>query len=434
MALDRDILPRNQSLSNNSIKNPKPNRDLRVEYSSVKQEARISDKTDAQVRSQPIGLIYCAPKLKRVLKVVWTLILLAYVVVLPVLVMILFRDYSESIQRLDSLQERWKLHIDQESTQEKNRPKRNAAKAMREAFNVHRNCSATIQEFKRKFHFTELKLKAHQKRIQRLIKAGTNSTVCLCKQLLAAPVCTCEAAVEEAHGDSKRGPRGPPGDRGPQGDTGTKGPRGPSGKPGVNGTCKLKTLDEIKISTTYFRWGRKACPKSAVTVFGGYMASSKTRPRRTGGGTNYVCLPSTNITYSNFNLDPLSSLVTSSIDGVKYGNKHLFKTKLVHTLDRLALCSVCQRFRKTTSLMIPGNSTCPKDWTFEYRGFLMADSEKRTDFICVDESAEGGGSSLSTDLHIGTLVYVNAKWPNCFANKCATNSGTKTLRCVVCSM
>eukprot|EP00795_Rhopilema_esculentum_P017265 gene17265-8828_t len=423
MALDRDILPRNQSLSNNSIKNPKPNRDLRVEYSSVKQEARISDKTDAQVRSQPIGLIYCAPKLKRVLKVVWTLILLAYVVVLPVLVMILFRDYSESIQRLDSLQERWKLHIDQESTQEKNRPKRNAAKAMREAFNVHRNCSATIQEFKRKFHFTELKLKAHQKRLSlmndMMLKQVKATDFCINQEgrLLemnmffivgnlkveipkakSSYVCTCEAAVEEAHGDSKkRGPRGPPGDRGPQGDTGTKGPRGPSGKPG-------------------------------------YMASSKTRPRRTGGGTNYVCLPSTNITYSNFNLDPLSSLVTSSIDGVKYGNKHLFKTKLVHTLDRLALCSVCQRFRKTTSLMIPGNSTCPKDWTFEYRGFLMADSEKRTDFICVDESAEGGGSSLSTDLHIGTLVYVNAKWPNCFANKCATNSGTKTLRCVVCSM
>ena len=62
MALDRDVLPRNQSLSNNSIKNPKPCRDLRVEYSSVKQEARIADKTDAQIRTQPIGLIYCAPK------------------------------------------------------------------------------------------------------------------------------------------------------------------------------------------------------------------------------------------------------------------------------------------------------------------------------------------------------------------------------------
>ena len=164
MALDRDILPRNQSLSNNSIKNPKPNRELRVEYSSVKQEARISDKTDAQIRTQPIGLIYCAPKLKKVLKVVWTVILLAYVIVLPILVMMLFRDYSNSVKHLDGLEEEWKNHLDQGKSEGKKRPTRNADNIMKKAFTGHTNCSRSVRELKLKLEILQKRLAAHEKR------------------------------------------------------------------------------------------------------------------------------------------------------------------------------------------------------------------------------------------------------------------------------
>ena len=167
MALDRDVLPRNQSLSNNSIKNPKPNRELRVEYSSVKQEARISDKTDAQIRTQPIGLIYCAPKLKRVLKVVWTIILLAYVIVLPILVMILFRDYSNSLRELDRLQEEWKTHLDREKAHEgKKRPTRNADGTMLKSFLHHTNCSRSVRELQNRLRILQRRLTAHEKRYE----------------------------------------------------------------------------------------------------------------------------------------------------------------------------------------------------------------------------------------------------------------------------
>ena len=165
MALDRDVLPRNQSLSNNSIKNPKASRELRVEYSAVKQEARISDKTDAQIRTQPIGLIYCAPKLKRVLKVVWTVVLLVYVVVLPILVMMLYRNYSNSLQQLDRLQERWKIHLDQEKGHMgKKRPTRNADDTMQEAFRQHTNCSRTVREMQEKLKTLQSRLTAHETR------------------------------------------------------------------------------------------------------------------------------------------------------------------------------------------------------------------------------------------------------------------------------
>lgn len=165
MALDRDVLPRNQSLSNNSLKNPKASRELRVEYSSVKQEARISDKTDAQIRTQPIGLIYCAPKLKRVVKVIWTVVLLGYVVVLPILLMMLYTDYSNSLRQLDRLQERWKIHLDQEKGHVgKKRPTRNADETMYQAFRKHSNCSRSVREMQKKLKIMQSRLTAHETR------------------------------------------------------------------------------------------------------------------------------------------------------------------------------------------------------------------------------------------------------------------------------
>ena len=171
MALDRDVLPRNQSLSNSSIKNPKPNRELRVEYSSVKQEARISDKTDVQIRTQPIGLIYCAPKLRRILKVLWTLILLAYVIVLPILVMMLFRDYSNSLKELDRLKESWKIRVDQIKPNEgKNRPARNADRTMHLAFRKHSNCSRSVREMQQNLKLLQSRLAIQEERFVAILR------------------------------------------------------------------------------------------------------------------------------------------------------------------------------------------------------------------------------------------------------------------------
>ena len=171
MALDRDFLKRNQSLSNNSLKYPKTNRELKVEYSSVKQEAKIADKTDTQIRTQPIGLIYCAPKLKKVVKVIWTLTLLAYVVVLPVLIMILFKDYSNSLVRIEKLKEKWQLHIDQEEKvkkkddeKEKTRQKRGASIPMSEAFKKHRKCSEDLAKMDIKVKNLKKLLELHESR------------------------------------------------------------------------------------------------------------------------------------------------------------------------------------------------------------------------------------------------------------------------------
>ncbi len=85
--------------------------------------------------------------------------------------------------------------------------------------------------------------------------------------------------------------------------------------------------------------------------------------------------------------------------------------------------------------MFPGNTTCPKEWTKEYNGFIMADSNKKTDFICVDESAEGQGGSLTGVPYVGSLDFVTVKWPYCSSGECGTDSkNDNALKCVVCSM
>jgi len=425
MALDRDFLPRNHSLSNNSLKNPKPNRELTVEYSSVKQEARISDKTDTQIRTQPIGLIYCAPKLKRVLKVVWTLILLAYVVVLPILVMILFRDYSNSLQELDRIQKRWKAHIDQVKGG-KTRSARAADETMHKAFRKHTNCSRSVQAMQLKMEELQKKLAAHEKRIKNLTEASKNSTNTLCQLMLMTPECTCDSSKKT----EKHGKIGPKGDRGPKGDIGLPGPIGQQGPPGINASCTLKALEEVKISTTYFRWGRRACPKAAKKVFTGFIATPYSINTRTGGGTNYICLPSDNIKYAKTDNSQITGLAVSFIDGVKYGSRNFFKTENDSSLDHSAVCSVCQRSSMSVTLMIPGKTNCPSKWAIEYRGYLMADPRKRTQFICVDESAEGYGKSVSQNHNIGSLEFVSAKGSTCDSKDCEKDG----FKCVVCSI
>lgn len=170
------------------------------------------------------------------------------------------------------------------------------------------------------------------------------------------------------------------------------------------------------------------------------MASPHDNEQRTGGGTNYVCLPSGNVTYAKTNTRSTTSSKTSYIDGVKYGSRDLFKTTDPLFLYGRAVCTACQHFGKTITLMIPGIGSCPKNgkgqkWTTEYSGYLMADSRRKTDFICVDRNAESDGKSLRETRTIGRLNFVTAKWPDCFANKCGVYNNTESaLRCVVCSM
>ena len=125
MALDRDITPRTNSFNSSStLKSYKP-RELRVDYHAVPEDAKVVgvSHSDVQISTQPIeiGLIYCAPKLKGAVKVAWTTMLIIYTVVVPVLVLLLYRDLSENVIKIDKLQRRLAIHLQQEPQTRKSR-------------------------------------------------------------------------------------------------------------------------------------------------------------------------------------------------------------------------------------------------------------------------------------------------------------------------
>ena len=110
--------------------------------------------------------------------------------------------------------------------------------------------------------------------------------------------------------DGRDGERGPPGDRGnmgppgpkgsagergqgvvgPQGTTGLQGPSGPKGATGPMGLPGPQGVPS-NCAGMYVRWGRTTCPvnQSTELVYSGRAGGS--RYRKTGGATNYLCMP-----------------------------------------------------------------------------------------------------------------------------------------------
>ena len=80
------------------------------------------------------------------------------------------------------------------------------------------------------------------------------------------------------------GEGGPQGFIGPQGTTGREGATGPMGLPGPQGV-------PCNCAQTYVRWGRTTCPvnQSTELVYSGRAGGSWWS--KTGGATNYLCMP-----------------------------------------------------------------------------------------------------------------------------------------------
>ena len=54
---------------------------------------------------------------------------------------------------------------------------------------------------------------------------------------------------------------------------------------------------------------------------------------------------------------------------IKYEQVNIFPSKHDHNVP----CAVCYTSTKSTKLMIPAQTTCPKSWTTEYVGYLMTE-------------------------------------------------------------
>ncbi|XP_072021052.1 uncharacterized protein [Amphiura filiformis] len=223
----------------------------------------------------------------------------------------------------------------------------------------------------------------------------------------------------------------------PTGSVGQEGPAGSSQPPSSpsleepRGTSGPKGHPEPSPPTSgslYIRWGRSECPSTASFVYEGIVGGS--HHSHTGGAANYLCLP----------LDTEDLQVDAGISGDR---SFLYSTEyriysfapLSHLLHHDVPCAVCRVTGRSTQLMIPAKTTCPADWTSEYKGYMMSasyDYDHQTEYVCVDENAEarvGNNSSAG-----GSYMYpVEA---TCGTNglPCLPYVAGKELTCVVCTI
>ena len=95
-------------------------------------------------------------------------------------------------------------------------------------------------------------------------------------------------------------------------------------------------------------------------------------------------------------------------------------------------CVVCNIRRRTSTIMIPGKTSCHAGWNLEYSVYLMPgwyNHDAATDYYCDDKDAEalpGGVANENGKL----LHFVEAR---CGFLKCPPYKDGWELTCVVCS-
>ena len=146
---------------------------------------------------------------------------------------------------------------------------------------------------------------------------------------------------------------------------------------------------------TYIRWGRDDCPTTEGTelVYSGLAGGS--RFSESGGGSNYLCLP-TDPQYLNFT--NARSTQRAYVYGAEYEIFDIDAFESVHDHD--VPCALCFTSTRATATMIPARIDCPIAWTREYFGYLMAgrfNQDNSPKFECVDVDPETVPNSDNDD-------------------------------------
>ena len=122
---------------------------------------------------------------------------------------------------------------------------------------------------------------------------------------------------------------------------------------------------------------------------------------------------------------------------VKFGEVADSRKRKIHRpLDNHGVfCTVC-RTESSLEIMVPGSYLCPVGWKFEYKGYLMAQRDRRTttEYICVDADSQGIANTTATggdrDQSFLSLVQYKCLDPSCGEYYTYKH---KELACVVCS-
>ncbi|GFU03140.1 uncharacterized protein TNCV_2720551 [Trichonephila clavipes] len=100
-------------------------------------------------------------------------------------------------------------------------------------------------------------------------------------------------------------------------------------------------------------------------------------------------------------------------------------------------CAFCRSPHRTTLIVKPGDSECPKNWTKEYNGLMMAPgrSDPKGEYVCMDlhmQQPSGIITFGTTDeSHVFKVEEVSVQ---CGSIPCGPYKEDQPVPCVVCSI
>ena len=158
-----------------------------------------------------------------------------------------------------------------------------------------------------------------------------------------------------------------------------------------------------------------------------------------GGGSNFLCLPEepqwkTHIGGHQTHTGMLYGVEYELFNSGRYHNNIFAETNSGRPLlDNPAACAVCYTSHRSTILMIPARTQCPRRWATEYEGYLVSEFStreyrKRSSYACWDEAPEIASGGVSQNQAVISPVKVQ-----CGSLPCSTFVDEKELTCVVCS-
>ena len=231
--------------------------------------------------------------------------------------------------------------------------------------------------------------------------------------------------------DGRDGERGIPGERGEKGAQGRAGEKGQKGQQGVQGITG-PAGSVMNCGQIYVRWGRTTCTgnQSTELVYSGRAGGSWYG--RTGGATNYLCMPD-NPDYLQYDSDVEGP---NYVYGVEYNPVYGQPLRVNPNVNGHNVpCAVCMAVSRCSLLMIPGKTSCPVSWTTEYVGYLMSGYQTHAlprTYECVDKDPESvpGLNAVGWDSGSGIFSHVEA---SCNGMACPPYVAGRELTCVVCT-
>ncbi|GFT95197.1 MACPF domain-containing protein [Nephila pilipes] len=190
----------------------------------------------------------------------------------------------------------------------------------------------------------------------------------------------------------------------------------------------------------YNYWGRSECEGAGTkTVMSGVMSSSQSG--QNGGSSELICAPT-----NPENPDPLQYFPSYDpkdedqlfenllISPIIY-NGELEKYKPM-TFKQVA-CARCRSSHRTTLITKPGDSACPKNWTKEYNGLMMAPgrNDPKGDCVCMDLHMQPPSGNITFGTKDASHVFkIQEISIQCGSIPCGPYKSDQPIPCVVCSI